>query len=274
MQQDVWCYDILTPISQDAEDMTKPEERIGILEERATWHRNIGWGAVGVFGALFVLLLTWYIPKELATLRESVKADGAAQLEPIKEQLVELNTIIKLRQTKDIASVLKESLDSALDPKLKVKAVVVATEEARSTGLTTNPQILVKADQQLQELGKNNPNIQAVAWAARLELVGYRTALNVTLGKTSEPIPVFKFPGTVIDGGSITNGTQALDGVYWINYTFRNARIIYNGGPTALQNVVFINCTFIMPMSPNASKLANTVLADNFVTGNFGGRTG
>jgi hypothetical protein len=35
-----------------------------------------------------------------------------------------------------------------------------------------------------------------------------------------------------------------LDGAYMKNVIIRNARLIYNGGVTKLENVYFVNCTF------------------------------
>jgi hypothetical protein len=55
---------------------------------------DIGWGIAGLYGAVFIALITFWIPRESATLRESieesVKIDTAKQLVPIQTQLQEL----------------------------------------------------------------------------------------------------------------------------------------------------------------------------------------
>jgi hypothetical protein len=38
--------------------------------------------------------------------------------------------------------------------------------------------------------------------------------------------------------------TQKLDGFFRKDIVFENVRIVYDGGPMAMQNVRFINCVF------------------------------
>jgi hypothetical protein len=44
--------------------------------------------------------------------------------------------------------------------------------------------------------------------------------------------------------------TQKLDGITWIDVSFKNSVIIYDGGPTYMSNVTFVDCTFQMSPSP------------------------
>jgi hypothetical protein len=73
-----------------------------------------------------------------------------------------------------------------------------------------------------------------------------------------------------VNTGGFTGGSQKLDGVYWRNFTFTNVQIEYDGGPLALENVRFVNCTFKMRYSVRADQFAGLVLADNSVTSNIG----
>lgn len=251
---------------------TKPEERMSVLEERADWHRNIGWGLAGVFGTIVGVLLTWYIPKELATLREAVQSDTRIQLEPINEKLARIGAIVELRETKDVGGVLRRNLNefSGQNPTLAAKAVAVIAEQARAEQIKTDPQVLIEANTRLRELSDKQPSLVTVTWAARLELIGYRTFLNSgTKSARPSPVPVFQFPGTTLTNIGISSGQQALDGVYWRNAVFENTEITYNGGPMALENVLFINCTFKMKPGLQTDKFANTVLAKNLITGIF-----
>jgi hypothetical protein len=172
----------------------KSEERLATLEERSNWHRNIGWTIVGIVGSVFVLLLTWYIPKELGNLRESVKSDNAAQLEPITEKLVRLTAIVELRQSKDVAQVLKNNLDFSKDPKLAVKTLAAIAHEAQTEGFKTNPDVLIDTNRDLQQVADKHPDLKTVTWAARLELVGYRTSLNISPSQPVAGIPTFQIP--------------------------------------------------------------------------------
>lgn len=58
-----------------------------------------------------------------------------------------------------------------------------------------------------------------------------------------------------------------MDGFYWKDSEFINARIEYDGGPMVLDNVRFINCVFIMKYTPPAQQFAEMVLGQNVVTG-------
>jgi hypothetical protein len=62
------------------------------------------------------------------------------------------------------------------------------------------------------------------------------------------------------------NGGQVLDNGYWRNFTFENMKITYKGGPMALENVTFINCTFDMPQVQQSDKFSSALLAENHIT--------
>jgi hypothetical protein len=193
--------------------MAKIDERMTSVEGELNWHRKIGWGAIGVFGSLFLLLLTWYIPKELSGLRESVraetttqaqniKADTATQLEPVKVELARLSALMDLARTKNPAKVFQQSLSHAADtPKVAAQTIGAVAQQAREDELRTPPSKLLEVNDQLQALVKADPYVQRVVWYARLELVAHRTFLNIgqTLGPKA-PTPVYKFPGVVMDG--------------------------------------------------------------------------
>jgi hypothetical protein len=187
----------------------------------------------------------------------------------VKIDLARLIALLQLERTKNPAQVLQESLSRATEnPQVAVQTVAAVAKQAREDGLKTSPAALIQANKQLQDLSQANPNIQAVAWFARLELVNYRTALNEgdTIGPKAAS-PVFKFPGVFMNGGHLIGiGQQKLDGAYWRNFVFEKTTIIYNGGPMALENVIFINCTFQMNQTPQTDKLSNTLLADNHIT--------
>ena len=49
----------------------------------------------------------------------------------------------------------------------------------------------------------------------------------------------------VVEGGA---GAIGLDNAYLKNVIVRNAHVMYSGGPTKLENVYFVNCTFTFPV--------------------------
>jgi hypothetical protein len=246
-----------------------PEERLATLEERADWHRNIGSGIAGLAGVIVAGLLTWYIPKELASTRDLIKGDTAAQLSPINEKLARLTAIVELKQTKDVAQVIKKNVNFKQNAELAIKIVAAVAEQARAEGIRTNPEVLQTVNQDIIQAANSNPNLVTVAWEARLELVGYRTFLNE--GQQIGPVsaaPIFQLSGTVMDDGSTRHRRQNLDNTYWRNFVFEDVDVEYDGGPMALENVVFIDCRFHMGTKPNpqTDKFANVLLTQNRIT--------
>lgn len=73
----------------------------------------------------------------------------------------------------------------------------------------------------------------------------------------------------MVERFNINNGRQKLDGVYWKNGTFNNSVVEYDGGPMVLENVKFVNCTFIMKYSVRSDKFDNVLLAQNPITSTF-----
>ncbi len=83
---------------------------------------------------------------------------------------------------------------------------------------------------------------------------------SARLERLDSPQPVesgLKF--FLIDGG---HDTIVLDGEYMKNVIIRNADVKYDGGPVVLENVYFLNCTFVsFRLTPNSSRLSEALLA-------------
>jgi hypothetical protein len=92
--------------------------------------------------------------------------------------------------------------------------------------------------------------------AARYERIGDR----FNEGRPTGPAAI------VVDGQN--ESLFALDGHRLKNVTFKNAAIAYGGGETILENVHFVNCTFLQFKQNSApiQELAKTILADASVT--------
>lgn len=61
-------------------------------------------------------------------------------------------------------------------------------------------------------------------------------------------------------------GVVGLDGMQYKNVAFINSVIVYDGEPTSLNNVYFINCTFQMKFEQRAKGLAVALLSDGPAT--------
>jgi hypothetical protein len=83
---------------------------------------------------------------------------------------------------------------------------------------------------------------------------------SARLERLDNPQPVdsgLKF--FLIDGG---HDAIVLDGEYMKNVIIRNADVKYDGGPVVLENVYFINCTFVsFRLTPNSRHLSEALLA-------------
>jgi hypothetical protein len=64
----------------------------------------------------------------------------------------------------------------------------------------------------------------------------------------------------------IEHGGIELDGFVFKNVVFRGVEVHYSGGPVQLDNVIFVNCVFIMENSPTQREFATAVLSNPHVT--------
>ena len=256
-------------------DMAKPaqsvEERISTLEKRSNWHRSIGWKVASLLGAALVALVTWWMPHELDSLRNSIKADNASQLEPIKIEMARINALLQLKETKSVSEAIRLGVDFS-EPKYALGAVKAIMQQAKAENIQTEPSVLIKANDQIKDSAKGYPDLLNSAWSARLSLVDYRTSLPLEQATKGNPEPPLTWRGTMyVDFHLSSSGItiQQLDGVYWKNGTFENIEIDYDGGPMILENVKFINCRFKMKYNIRSDKFDDMLLAQNPITGSF-----
>jgi len=259
--------DMVTP-KQNSEGKSLVEGRLSTLEERSRLHERFGWSIAGLLGAALLGLVTWWIPRELDSLRESIKSDTTNQLEPIKLDLARINALLQLKETKSVSEAIRLGVDFS-EPKYAMVAVRAIAEQANAENIQTEPSVLIRANEQVKESANKSPDSVEQAWSARLSLADYRSSLPLRAATQGIPGPLAPFNGRIMDGGSLTDTRQRLDGVYWKNYTFTNVEIEYDGGPMRLENVKFINCTFKMKYSTLSDKFDDALLAQNPVTGSF-----
>jgi hypothetical protein len=240
--------------------------RLSVLEERSNWHRNVGWGVASFLAAALLALVTWWIPRELNTARDSIKADVSSQLEPMKIDMARISALLELKETKNVSEAIRRGVDFS-KPKYAFVVVRAIAEQAKSDGILTKPEALIEVNDQIKRTVANSPELLSEAWAAQLALVDYRSSLLVNSQATKNASPELGFSGITVNGGTVTNGNQKLDGYHWRNVTFINSHISYNGGPLFVDNVLFINCTFTMSYSVPADRFAGMLLAQEAVSG-------
>lgn len=221
--------------------MAKPAQsgndaRISVLEERSDWHRNIGWGVAGLFASALVALVTWWIPREATTLRDSIKSDTAAQLEPMKLDMAKISALMQLKQSKSVSEAIRLGLEYS-QPQLAIAAIKAVAQQAKLESLPSQTSTLIEANDRIKEAVERNPRLQSDGWTAQLALVSYRSTLPIEPNpKSLGPAPS-TFHGIMIKGGRALGSHQKLDGIFWKNYTFENSEIVYDGGPLLLENV-------------------------------------
>jgi hypothetical protein len=254
------------------------ESRLVTLEERSAWHEKIGWGIAGLYGAAVVAIITFWIPREMTGVRESVvqtvKIDTASQLLPIQTQLARLTGLVELRQSKNVATAIQQSADDAT-PLVAIEAVKAIVQQAKEEKLAAPPGVLRSANTRIQNAAASDPKLRGAAWSARLALLDYQSSLQEpfkgqTVAGTNQEPPFKTPPLPVITEFVIRDISQKLDGVFWKDMVFENVHVVYDGGPMAMQNVRFINCTFSMSDTWRTDKLANLILDYNIVSGSLG----
>jgi hypothetical protein len=257
--------------------LTMIESKLGILEERSIWHRNIGWGIAGLYGLAFMGIITFWVPREIADSRRDIEStveiNTAKQLLPIQTQLARITALMELKQTKDVAEAIHQSANFTT-PGPAIEAIKTIAQQAKADQLAVAPEVLQTANSNIQSAAASDLQLKEAAWSARLALVDYRSSLQKPFqGKTvtvTNQEPPFKIPRLpTVEGLVYSDVTQRLDGAFWKDTVFENAHIVYDGGPMALQNVRFINCRFTMNYSRRTDRLANLILDQNIVSGSL-----
>jgi hypothetical protein len=250
------------------------ESRLATLEERTRWNGRIGWGIAALYGAALIAIITFWIPRQIARVEQTIQLDTASQLLPIQTQLARLTGILELRQSKDVATAIQQSSDYAT-PVGAIEAVKAIVQQARLEKLAAAPEVLQAANTKIQNAAASDPKLQGAAWSARLALLDYRSSLQEpfkgqTIAGSDQETP-FKTPQLPAITASVYRDiTQKLDGVFWKDIVFENVHVVYDGGPIAMQNVRFINCAFSMSNTWRADKLANLILDHDIVSGSLG----
>jgi hypothetical protein len=131
---------------------------------------------------------------------------------------------------------------------LKAEAFTAVTQLATyRSSLEKAPQIDQAKKQDVvasQLVSKSEPNISPSSFQGRSVLIaGKPLSEMVDFGIVHKLSNNFRIANLVLFGG-VPGVSQTLDGAHWIEVTFVNIHIRYEGGEVELNHVSFINCTF------------------------------
>jgi hypothetical protein len=157
--------------------LTMIQSKLGILEERSLWHRNIGWSIAGLYGLAFMSIITFWIPREIADSRKDIEINMAGQLLPIQTQLARITALMELKQTKDVAEAIHQSANFAT-PGPAIEAIKAIARQAKADQLAVAPEVLQTANTNIQSAAAGDLQLREAAWSARLALVDYRSSLQ------------------------------------------------------------------------------------------------
>ncbi len=164
----------------------------------------------------------------------------------------------------------------------RVPAIQHLVALAQDQKIATDPKIV-------RTLGRNLLAVQIAGngvspWLVTNQLLGYYSTLipfsdagfivwKIKNGNTECITDAGHAYKWILDGFLFENCTQHLDsilgpdpvsrGMVYKHLAFRNAKIIYSGGPLKLNTVYFINCTFELQSGKEGKQLAEVLLAQN-----------
>jgi hypothetical protein len=194
------------PAQNDDGKNSAVEARLSTLEERSKWHQQNGWGIAGSLAAAMFFIVTTWIPHEQKSLQDAIKADTASQLEPIKLDLVRVNALLQLKETKSVSEAIRLGVDFS-EPRLAMEAVKAIAQQAKAENIATEPFVLAKANEQVKESAQGSPALLNAAWPARLALADYRSSLPLQPMTQENPHPSTSFHGLTMNGGSLNESS-------------------------------------------------------------------
>jgi hypothetical protein len=280
------CFENIQP---QAEEMKKgatnqpqikidSETRLSTIETNLQWHKAVGWRVAGLLatgllglGGFEYWLLTFYLPKELnhlsesikgelAIQRESSKADLATQLAPIQERLARLesNAAISFKQ---IASLGQKAFTKALPALRQVMGKPISETKP-------DPNLLQQISQKLRQTDESAPEY----WPALLQFLQFASAIFAPPDVPPPGPPDFIFRRNINRASGplfspFEKRIVLLDGGELANEKFIKCRVMFTQNAVRLRNITFINCVFEMPVTstptPFLKDASRTLLASD-----------
>jgi hypothetical protein len=240
------------------------KDRLWITQAIQSAHATYGWGSIKRFikewsftgAAVAITLFTinqWNQNTKFQTHTED-------RLTTIESQL------LTLRASSSPSPVLKEI--GNLDGKRFAKALPALSKVVQQPVAEVNPSsaTLLDVAQKLKDADHSDP----VYWPTVFQFVQFASA-GLSPDVPPETDAPFRLESLNIDGrvlGVLRHRVLRLDGVTMQNARFENCRIIFEGNPTHLINVTFVNCVFEIigdtnNPSPYQKHIGQEILASN-----------
>jgi hypothetical protein len=198
------------------------------------WTKRIGWWIAGAFSAVFVGLITWYLPKQLDNNRELSKKDITEQLSPIGQDIAAL----KAQVATIIPQLMKEKLNTkGAELQRALETVASIAETSKDKQIDTDSAAIGEIGAKVIQIGATNGHDQIAnaAWQATTQLLNYKSFLNSkTAPDISGAIPVTQAPvklGVTLSGHAVPPYPGYDHPVVPVNM-----RILYVGPITPLES--------------------------------------
>jgi hypothetical protein len=231
---------------------------------------------VGIGRALIVVMVTLGI--DLDNKIGVVQKDSQGLVIRLKS-VEDSVKVLGSQQTNQIQKLIESLLAAAKTsgPEIAIRAVKSAealTASLKKDKVPPSNDFFHLATEQIKELRTHQDvgELKAVTYQMQKQLAQYRSALQIAKkigGTVLNCTPDFNAKnamsiktGLTVDGVTISNCPQSLDGITWKNIVFVNSRIRYEGGPLALENVTFVNCTFQTTQNNEGIKLLRYAALD------------
>jgi hypothetical protein len=235
--------------------------RTGQVNWRPTSPRRLEWQAAVCAAVIAVAVGLWRfqvttLDSALSQAAQIADYDAAVSVfARARESGVHLNeTLVSETSQRFLGSDAQPAAWNALMASLSYKSFLKASSVHPTT--YEKPEITTKYNVGTQVGGRRVEGVSVVGIvpaekAARLNLIGVNENVKSRYGNE------FIF---------VDEGDVVLDGWQMKNVVFRNAHIVYKGGPTVMENVFFLNCTFEIVPQAGGRALASTLLVQNPVT--------
>jgi hypothetical protein len=240
----------------------KPPEHAGEKSHVANWITAICAITVAVVsGTLWIAHQFSVLDKHISRVETAVRIVGA-------------------KEGGDTKTLIDEALQVALlDSKAGridgAKAVLAAANrwitEQNAAKIPATQQSFTTVLEKYQDLAKI-PALSEPTHDGLLNLAEYRGTVaepprseSMSFFASVEHIPgggIYLHDGSLTGERALVNSPQGtdIDGFVIKNVVFKDAVIVYRGGPLTLSNVTFINCRFIVPNSQRANELLAAVV--------------
>jgi len=252
------------------------------------WHAKIGWAVIVLFAGAFSWLLTFYIPGKI---NDNIPTDFKERFGKIENGLATLQDQLN-HLTPSTLNRLIPSSDTNIDPKLLAQQLQQASgiiDVALTSHIPAADSSIFPLRARLGEIrkkyGANSP-VTSVATSADVRLDAYQLVSSKILNGEFKPItnagdahagqndqsilmnfgiicnPQLDQSFLKIDPGLENNVVvfrvrvngckQKMKGPRWIDTSFKDATLEYNGGPLYFADVTFTNCTFKFGSDPDS----------------------